>query len=273
MDPLGFLHPNATGLAIAIAAVIGGAPLFTTGLRAFRLRRLLRDVPDLAEAPGAPLVHARGRVRLESPLFAPLSNRRCAGYRLEVIALGAGMRRALDERRAFRLVDHEVEARIEPAGLWQMDMTAERTFARGERLSEGLHALLDERAPEWLWWQRSGGALRIVERALVAGSDCHVIGSAREVHAIAAVDELEVLRTGTDDAFAFAAQVPHGPEVTIGPSAALDFLLVSDRAPGDARAAIPFHRSLGLAAGPALTLTGLLYLAHATDALRALGRL
>src|SRR2546428_132498 len=97
MDLTRFVHPNAVSLALAAGAVVAGAPLFSEGLRAFRLRRYLRRVCEhaLADAPPG-FVHVRGTVALESPLFSPLSALPCAGYRLEVSAVGAAIGRTLD---------------------------------------------------------------------------------------------------------------------------------------------------------------------------------
>ena len=61
-------------------------------------------------------------------------------------------------------------------------------------------------------------------------------------------------------------------ELWLGPGELLDFLFVSDRAPVARDLAVPAWRALGVFAGPALSLLGLLYLAAAADHLRTLGR-
>jgi hypothetical protein len=52
----------------------------------------------------------------------------------------------------------------------------------------------------------------------------------------------------------------------------LDFVLVSDAAPPRRELAMSKWRTLGLMLGPALSMAGLLYLAHAADVLRSQGR-
>ena len=52
----------------------------------------------------------------------------------------------------------------------------------------------------------------------------------------------------------------------------LDFVLVSDAPPSSDQIAVSKWRTLGLLLGPALSLTGLLYLAHAADQLRSQAR-
>ena len=39
MEWVEFLKPNAAGLTLAAAAIVAGAPLFSGGMRALRLRR------------------------------------------------------------------------------------------------------------------------------------------------------------------------------------------------------------------------------------------
>ena len=87
MDLLASIPVTAVGILLAGGLVVAGAPLFAMGRRALVLRRVLGS---LAERPlGRDLsgwVHVRGRVALLSPLFAPLSGRPCAGFKLEVSA-------------------------------------------------------------------------------------------------------------------------------------------------------------------------------------------
>lgn len=49
-------------------------------------------------------------------------------------------------------------------------------------------------------------------------------------------------------------------------------MLISDAPPTEAQLAISRWRTLGLLLGPALSLSGLLYLAHAADQLHRQGR-
>src|SRR2546421_11921627 len=74
MELARLLHPNATGLSLAAAAVVAGAPLFNDGLRAFRLRRKLRAIEptSLRDLPGG-FVYVPGRGGLQKPPFSPLS--------------------------------------------------------------------------------------------------------------------------------------------------------------------------------------------------------
>lgn len=273
MDPTQLVHPTAGGLACAVGAVVAGAPLFSDGLRSLRL---MRHVAGLSERPlDADLTgfaHVSGKVALESPLFAPLSAAPCAGFQLEVRTVGVPMMKVVEERRAFRLVGHGASAWLDPAGgRWSLAATAEREVAADEPLSENLAALLSS-VPEALWWRRGGGRLRLVERALRAGSSCHVVGSVRRRRPAEPAVEFELLRTGTDPVseVVVGAAWPAAPELQLGAGEFLDFLLVSDRAPAARELSVPAWRALGVFAGPALSLLGLLYLAVAADRLRVL---
>jgi hypothetical protein len=275
MDLTQLVHPTAGGLACAIGAVVAGAPIFSDGLRTLRLRQ---HVAGLAERPLTAdltgFVHVSGTVAVESPLFTPLSSTPCAGFQLEFHAVGAPVVRIVEERRAFRVSGREASARLDPAdGGWSLSATAERDVAADEPLTENLVRLL-ERAPEALWWRRAGGRLRLVERALRAGSPCHVVGFARCPHPLQVPADLEVVRTGTDAAFDVMTTVaaPGAPVLWLGPGEFLDYLLVSDREPTARDLAVPAWRVLGAFAGPVLSLLGLVYLAAAADHLRALGR-
>jgi hypothetical protein len=275
MDLTQLVHPTAGGLACAIGAVVAGAPIFSDGLRSLRLRR---HVADLAEQPLAPglsgFVHVGGTVALDSPLFAPLSASPCAGFELVVQAVGAPVVRSVGERRPFRLISHGACARLDSAeGRWSLPVTAEREVAADEPLSGSLSRLLQQ-VPEALWWRRAGGRLRLIERALLAGASCHVVGFARRAHPLEHLAGVELVRTGTDsvpEVVAASRPAPaHG--LWLGPGELVDFLFVSDRAPSARELAVPPWRVLGAFAGPALSLLGLLYLAAAADHLRALGR-
>ena len=202
------IHPSGPGLVCAAAAVVAGAPLFSHGLRAFRLRRQMATLrlAELAECPLG-LVHVRGRVALEEPLVAPLSGLRCARFRLEVRSAGASTFERVDQGRPFLVTDgttsirvHDRRARLEFQAVKQRELRAD------EEVDEALSTLLAH-ASEAAWARSAGATLHLVERALVEGADCHVIGVARSaplVHAasqseVVTPDEVEWLRTGTDD--------------------------------------------------------------------------
>jgi hypothetical protein len=275
MDLTQLVHPTAGGLACAIGAVVAGAPIFSAGLCSLRLRR---HTAGLAERPLAAslagFAHVSGHVALDSPMFTPLSATPCAGFQLVVHAVGAPIVRTIEERRPFRVAGREASARLESTGgRWSLSVTAEREIAANEPLSGSLARLL-ERAPAALWWRRAGGRLRLVERALLVGSQCHVVGFARRAQALDRLEGLELVRTGTDSTLEVVAARASTPthELWLGPGELVDFLLVSDLAPAARDLAVPAWRTLGVLAGPALSLLGLLYLAAAADQLRSLGR-
>jgi hypothetical protein len=274
MDLTVFLHPTAGGLVCAIGAVVAGAPLFSDGVRAVRLRRFLAT---LSERPIGPdlsgFTHVSGRVAIESPMFPPLSPEPCAGFQLEVHGIGTLIAKSVEARRAFRVTSGTGSVRVDPAGgRWALPVTAEREVAPDETLTQAQERLL-QRVPDAVLWRRAGGRLRLVERSLRAGAPCHVVGFARQTGvAPQAAAEVVGARTGTDDAAVVLAEAP-ALETWIGPGEFLDFLFVSDRAPEPAALAPSRWRSVGAVLGPALSLLGLLYLASAADALRALGRL
>ena len=273
------LHPTGPGLLCAAAAVAAGAPLFSDGLRALRLRRSLANLrsTSLDQSPSG-FVHLNGRVALESPLFAPLSSRPCAGFRLEVRASGSPSMRFVEEHRRFLLVEAGRSARVmEQNARWELSVSAERDIAPDDSLSEHLTALI-QRVPEMIWARSAGATLHLVERALCAGAECHVIGQARAGRVVELEPEVEWQRTGTDD-LPGVAMIPAGgaagahsttePDVWIGNGE--DSLLVTDQRPDPRHLSIPAWRVLGAVAGPVLSLTGLAYLANALDALRSLG--
>jgi len=288
-----WLHPTAAGLSLAAAAVATGAPLFNDGLRALRLRSMmprLREVPLGGGTSG--LVHVRGKVRLESPLFSPISSLPCAGFRLEVRGAGTPVARGLDEFRPFRIVAGGASALVRGTKVrWALSPTAATEIAPGQPLTQNLAALL-QRIPEALWLRRSGVTLRLTERALLEGAECHVVGSARGGYEMEIAEELDLARTGTDDAApapvfstlaggrAFAAAAGPGrsfpaaaaADVRIDAGEHLDFLLVSDRPIEPRQLAVGRMRAAGVAIGPLLSLAGMLYLANAADSLGALGR-
>ena len=286
---MGAIHflPSPLGLGLAALAVVLGAPLFSDGLRAMRLRRHHLSLRESGLEPTTHgYTHARGRVALESPLFSPLGGEPCAGFQLEVRAEGHPVRRRVEVRRTFRLVDRGASARIPgEAGRWQLEPTATRRVEPGEAVSEHLTGLLAA-IPEAVWLRRAGAPLLLTEYALLAGRECHVVGSARSTAAVAYAELGEALRTGTDsevvttDDLVAAATAPpresrlpaHEPEVTISTGEHLDVLLVSDVAPTRAQLGIPGLRVAGVVLGPALTLAGMFYLAAAADFVRAAGR-
>jgi hypothetical protein len=275
MDLALWLKPSAAGLTLAVAAVVGGAPLFSAGLRSLRLRRQLRGARrrKLDAVPDGRFAMVSGRVALESPLFAPLSGTACAGYDLEFRAVGSTVRCVVSERRPFRLVTAAGSAHVAgSARHWQVGATVEREIAADGGISEGLATLL-ARAPEALWWRRAGGRLRVIERALAADAECHVVGMAQVTRAAAASAATAWVRTGTDGAIAIESPpAAAAPDVTIGSGDGLDWLLVSDRQPDPRQLSIPLARAAGTVLGPLVSLLGMLYLASAADHWRALGR-
>ncbi len=278
MDPALVLHPTGPGIALAAAAVVLGAPLFSDGLRAVRLRRHFARlrVVSLADLPSG-FVQVNGQVALESPLFAPLSNVACAGFRLEVRALGRPLVQRVDEHRRFRLIDGGVHATVlEQGSRWDLPVSAVRTVPADQALSANLATLL-ERTPEMHWARRAGDTLHFTERSLAVGSRCHVIGYARHARPVELFVEDAMLRTGTDDrAVASSARAQSAaasePDLWLGPGEHLDFLLVSHAEPLPSRWSVPAWRALGAVLGPGLSMAGLLYLASALDFMRASGR-
>jgi hypothetical protein len=271
MDLSLVLQPSPGGLLCAIGAVVAGAPLFSDGVRAVRLRRFLASVGEQPAGPDlAGFTHVSGRVALESPMFPPLSSAPCAGFQLEVHGVGALLARTVEARRAFRVVSGGRSVRVDTeSGRWELPVTAEREVGPQDQLTVAQERLL-ERVPDAVLWRRAGGRLRLVERALLGGAPCHVLGFARHTGVVAEAGA-ELVRTGTDGAVTVvepAATV----ETRIGPGEFLDFLYVSDHAPQQAALAPPRWRTLGAVVGPALSLLGLLYLAWSADTLRALGR-
>jgi len=252
-------------MLVAIACVVAGGPWFADGLRALRLRRLLarlRERPLDADCAG--LVQVRGQVALESPLFAPLSSRRCAGFVLDVHGVGIHVGGQVRELREFQLHSPDGSARVEAlGGRWQLPVTAEREFGPGEPLTENL-ATLFERSAELRWLKGRGVKLRVVERALESGATASVIGFARAGMAVP-VAGIDLARTGTDGNVVLQEIVSErvAPSLHIGPADTLDLLVVGDRLPEPRRLEPPRWRTLGAILGPALCLAGLLYLAHA----------
>jgi len=308
------LQPTIAGAAFAALAVAGGAPIFSDGLRTFRLRRQLERLSErpLAEEPVG-FVHTRGRVLLDSPLFSPLTGRPCAGYRLEVQGSGAARATVTEERRPFRIVSGDTSARVMAgAGRWVVSETGQREIAPDESVSEHLAGLLS-RSSEVLLLKHRRKAIVLTEHALFAGAETHVVGCVRHARPFELSPELELMRTGTDDVvqmvsrrpeqaielvpepaekpqvkpanlppkstgpFGIERRVPGRPfpgdvDLWVDGGGLLDFVLVSDTPPAGDQLVMSRWRTLGLLLGPALSLTGLLYLAHAADQLHSQGR-
>ena len=265
------LPPSVGGAVLAALAVAGGAPLFGDGLRTLRLRRAFARLHESPLDPDAfGLVRTIGRVALESPLFGPLSGRPCAGYRLEILAADGRLTTTIEERRPFRLIAARGSAIVAARGArWALPPAAERIVDREHPGTAGVVALI-ERTPEARWLHRAGAPLRLVERSLAAGAVCRVTGSVRRIRAGEEALEGARLRTGTDDADLWepapvAADAPH--ELVIDDGDFLEYLHVSDPAAGAEPLPSRLHLA-GLALGPVLGLTGLLYLAHVADGLR-----
>ena len=265
------ITPTPAGCVLAGGFVVAGAPLFGAGLRAHRLRRHLKrlDERPLAEAPTG-FVQVRGRVALDGPLVGPLSGRPCAGYVLEV-RRGDTVVASIPERRMFRLVSGEVSARVMGGeGSWSLEVVTEREVRPGDSLTENLTALV-ARAPEVGLMRSAGTTVTLVERSLGVGQECHVIGQAHHARPFELPEAIELGRTGTDAAAiaSGARSLPHEPDLWIGSGGHLEFLKISDHEIDPGTYLMPAWRLLGLGLGPLLSLTGLLYLAHAADRLRS----
>ena len=307
------LQPTLAGAALAALSVAGGAPIFSDGLRTLRLRRQLQALKEHAlEQDPSGFVHTKGRVVLDSPLFSPLSGRPCAGFRLEVVGGVPRREIVIQERRPFRITAGDTSARVMAAtGRWILSETGRREIAPGDSLSENLAALL-ARSPEAQLLKGRRTPILLIEHALFAGDETHVVGHIRRARAYELTPEMELMRTGTDDAIPVMAGrtaraidlVADGeePEVQAAPSrprgagpfgierrrpgrpfpgevdlwmdagGLLDFMLISDAPPSADTLSVSRWRTLGLLLGPALSLTGLLYLAHVADRLHSQGR-
>lgn len=285
------LEPSVMGVAFAGLAVAAGAPLFGDGLRTLRLRRHLAGLTPqpLAEEPTG-FAYTSGRVALDGPLFSPLSARPCAGFVLELHGGGSRPAAIVERRRPFRIVGGEISARVMATeGAWRLHETARREVAPGQAMSEHLTALF-ENCPEVFWLQKQARAVLLVERALFAGEEAHVVGQIRHARPYEVPVEVEALRTGTDDqAVTVPSPRPGGPfgierrhpgrpfaaeaNLWIDRGGHLDFVFVSDQAPTPSTLTPPAWRLGGLVLGPALSLAALLFLAHVADVLRDRARL
>ena len=280
MDPGFAITASPVGLVLAAAAVALGAPMFSDGLRALRLRRHFAKLEREPLTPSTNgFAHVRGLVALESPLFSPLAALPCAGFVLEIEGERTALRRVVEVRRNFRLVDQGIAARVPgAAGRWDIQTGATRRVAADEPLSENLAALIGQ-VPEAMWLRERGVALLLRERVLGAGTVCHVVGTVRSADSLVYAEGVSVVRTGTDD-LPVEVAAPEGriaggapAELAIHSGEHLDFLLVSDREPDRERLRISGLRAMGVVLGPALTLSGMLYLAAVADRMRSVGRL
>jgi hypothetical protein len=278
MDTLAHIPVTALGMLVAAACVLAGGPVFARGLRALRLRRLLdglHEGPLDADSSGCVLV--RGRVALDSPLFAPISGRACAGFELAVCGERGSVGGVVRELRAFRLVAGDTSARVSPErACWNAAVTGERTLLPGEELSTRLGELLG-RSAEVRWLRDRRATLRVVERALESGAIASVLGVVHRVPVAVATETMELAATGTDGrAFSAHTQTlshtPSAMEMHIDADEPLERLLVSAESPRlSALRPTAWHAALALL-GPVLTLGGLLYLARGAGAL-IVGRL
>ncbi|HET9327555.1 MAG TPA: hypothetical protein VFQ05_12345 [Candidatus Eisenbacteria bacterium] len=268
------IQTTPVGGAIAAALVVAGASMFGAGLRSLRLRRQLSRLEVLS--PGDERTgfgRVEGRVALESPLVGPLSGQPCAGYRLEVLGPRSMRLATLDDLRPFRLIAESGTAHVAgvDGGTWDLPVVAQRGVAPADELSENLRALLHQ-SPEAQWMRRAGMTVTLVERALRAGESCCVIGAARPAQPYELISDVELARTGTDDAPLSALRRAQAPELWIEPDPQLQYLRISLEPPPTATLAVSPWRTLGLIAGPLLSLAGMIYLMALADALRALTR-
>jgi hypothetical protein len=246
------IHPSAPGLVCAAAAVVAGAPLFSHGLRAHRLKRQLATLKtaEIARCPSG-LVHVHGRVVLDESLIAPLSGASCAHFRLEVRTGQTATFERIEQGRPFLLTDGHESIRVHDRhAQLEFRVTEQRELRPEEEIDAALSTLL-LRAPEAAWARSAGATLHLVERTLVEGAECHVIGVARVApmtHAAASAewvspDEVEWLRTGTDDVSwpAEGTPVVNGAGHARGPSLVSPIATEAAHA-GPARGATPAAR-------------------------------
>jgi len=267
--------PSMACVLVSATAVVLGVPLFGAGLRTLRLRRALGRVrPGRLRDADAGLVQVEGRVALESPMFAPLSGQRCAGFRLDAEGVDFPVSRSVEDVRPFRLVDNGMVAGVAARhALWTMPRTAERILEPDEPLTERLLQLLSE-MPEAAWLRQSGRRIRLVERALLSGAVCHVTGQLAKTRQVEWREEVHHVRTGTDDApiaiGTLVAEAGDAPGAWIGPIDHTEWMHVSGGPVDPASLRAPARELAGLVAGPLVGLLGLLYLAAAADHWRAL---
>jgi hypothetical protein len=272
MAPLEALPVTALGLLAATACVVAGGPMFAAGRRALRLRHVLGSLEEKPLEPDASgWVLVRGKVALASPLFAPISGKRCAGYELDVSGERSRVGGIVAERRPFQLECGPRTASVSPEGAqWSTPVTGERTLGVSEALPERLTALLEKNA-EILWLRDRRVPLRIVERALESGSEVTVLAVARTEQADVHAETVELAATGTDDGLATtltSGETGSAPELWLAGDEGAGPHVFTGRP--DVRQLRPsLWRVALVGAGPALTLTGLLYLAWAAAPLVA----
>ena len=277
MDVLAHIPVRALWLLAAAGGVVAGAPLFTAGLRAIRLRRALAG---LCERPldefTSGLVLVRGTVSLEGPMFAPLSGKPCAGFTLEVSGVGLQVGGTVHELRPFRLSSGGVSARVVPAhARWRGAVTSERTLTTSDPLPERLQGLLEQSA-EARWLRDRKVTLQLVERVLEVGARVFVTGVAHGAATVAMVETVELAATGTDGPqFEYVAVTEGGgfdashPGLWIEAEEPLKEVIVSSEPPSRDDLGPPAWRLALLVIGPLLTLLGLCYLARAAAPLIA----
>lgn len=265
------LSPSLLALTLAVSGLAVGLRMTRTGLRAVRLRKALR-----ARAAGSVgdtgLVTVRGRVALEGPSFSPLSGRPCAGFVLEARGEGTRVGGRVSELRPFRVVGEGIVARVTEEGAdLSTAVTAERTLAPGDPLPERLRTLLAS-SPELRWLLDRRVTLRLVERAVLLGSEVRVTAMARpaevsRVHAVAAggMDTLELAATGTDGgAFAITerGETVETPARSLWLEATEPFgrVLISDRDPAAQELAPSLTDRVLAVAGPVIVLAAFLAL-------------
>lgn len=273
MDLFVSLPVTPGGVLAAAACAVAGAPLFARGLRAFRLGRridALREKPLADDAGG--LVRVRGRVALESPLFAPLSGTPCAGFQLEVRGANSKVGDVIRDQRAFRLQAGEASALVPQADCdWHTPVTAERELGPSEVVSERLASLLDS-SNEIRWLRERGVALQVIERALEAGRVVSVVGVATHERIAAGLEEAELAATGTDGgAFQGSRMLPGAAidtyQLQLRTDDTFQRVQVFADPPEQALARPSRWEAAWLALGPTLTLLALLYLARAAEPL------
>jgi len=279
MDHFAGIPVTALGVLVAIAFTVTGAPLYAIGRRALRLRRVLGGLverPITTDASG--WLIARGRISLVSPLFAPLSGRRCAAFRLEVCGENSRVGGVVGDCRSFRIEHDGASALVSGEGAsWSAPVTEERALVSTEPMPERVAELLAT-CPETRWLRDRRASLHVVERALEAGAMVSVLGLARVERSAVRAEKLALAATGTDDALSVEVEAgPEGgasnPELWLAGDDELSPGVRVSTEPLDRRALEPSPWLLALLGlGPALTLFGLLYLAWAAGPL-VVGRL
>jgi hypothetical protein len=273
MDLFVSLPVTPGGVLAAAACAVAGAPLFARGLRAFRLGRRLDGLREQALAEDSDgLVRVRGRVSLESPLFAPLSGTPCAGFQLEVRGTNSKVGGMIRDQRAFRLQSGDTSALVSRGDCdWHAPVTAERELAAREAVSERLATLLDS-CNEVRWLRERGVALHVVERALEAGRVVSVVGVATHERIAADAEDAPLAATGTDGGGFQGSRMLPGPvldtyQLQIRTDDTFPRVQVFADPPDQPLPRPSRWENAWLAIGPTLTLLALLYLARAAEPL------